>query len=148
MEAWVYHTFTIIILYAIWAIGMEILVKKYSNCACISLQTYIFAGIIASILFYHHIQKGCVHYKCVSDIMSAPRVLLIGLIIVSFVIIMANRTWIKAVSLSNSGFVSAVSSTYIVIVTLLSAYLFKTKVKPIQYLGIGLIVGGCYLLAK
>lgn len=148
MEGWVYYTFSIIILYAIWALGMEILVKKYKNCACISLQTYIFAGIIAFILFYYHIKKGCDHYHCVSDIFSAPKILLIGLIIVAFVIILANRTWTKAVSLSNAGFVSAISNSYVVIVTILSAYLFKTKIKPLQYLGIGSIIGGCYLLSR
>jgi len=80
--------------------------------------------------------------------MSSPKILLIGLIIIAFVIILANRTWVKAVSQSNAGFVSAISNTYIVIVTILSAYLFKTEIKPIQYLGIGAIIGGCYLLAK
>lgn len=148
MESWVYYTFSIIILYAIWAIGMEILVKKYKSCACISLQTYMFAGLIAFILFYYHIKNGCDHYNNVSDIFSAPKILLIGLIIVAFVIILANRTWVKAVSVSNAGFVSAISNSYVVIVTLLSAYLFKTKIKPLQYLGIGAIIGGCYLLSK
>ena len=148
MEGLVYYTFSIIILYAIWAIGMEIIVKKYTNCACISLQTYIFAGLISFILFYYHIKKGCDHYHCVSDIFSAPKLLLVGLIIVAFVIILANITWIKAVSLSNAGLVSAISNSYIVIVTLLSAYLFKTKIKPLQYLGISAIIGGCYLLTR
>ena len=148
MEGWIYNTLFIIILYAVWALGMEIVVKKYTTCTCISLQTYMFAGLFALVLFCNHIKSGCPHYKSLSDIVKAPKVIIFWLIIVSLAIILANRSWIKAVKDTNSGFVSAITNSYIVIVTIISAYLFNTKITTIQYAGIASIVAGCYLLSK
>lgn len=148
MESWIYNILFIIILYAVWALGMEIIVKKYTNCTCISLQTYMFAGLFASILFCNHIRNGCHHYKSINDIIRTPKGIIFWLIIISLAIIIANQSWVKAVKQTNSGFVSAITNSYIVIVTIISAYLFNTKIKTIQYVGIASIIGGCYLLTK
>lgn len=148
MKSWIYNILYIIILYAVWALGMEIIVKKYTNCTCISLQTYMFAGLFALILFCNHIKNGCPHYKSINDIIKAPKGIIIWLIIISLAIIFANQSWLKAVKRTNSGFVSAITNSYIVIVTIISAYLFNTKITPIQYTGIASIIGGCYLLSR
>ncbi len=148
MEHWIYNIFIIIILYSIWALGLELLSKKYSNCECLSLQTYIFAGIIASVVMYFHIKKGCTQYKSISDVKNTPLLVLIGIIIIACAIVTANRHWYKAVNKVNSGFISATTSTYIILVTLASSYLYRTKISFKQYIGIGTILGGTYLLVN
>jgi drug/metabolite transporter (DMT)-like permease len=148
MEHWIYNIAIIIVLYSIWALGLELLSKKYSSCECLSLQTYIFAGTIALILLLFHIKKGCTHYKSISDIKNTPLLILIGLIIIACAIVMANRHWYQAVNKVNSGFISATTSTYIVLVTFASAYLYRTKISTKQYIGIATILGGTFLLVN
>jgi uncharacterized membrane protein len=142
------NIFIIIILYSIWALGLELLSKKYSQCECLSLQTYIFAGTIASIFLFFHIKKGCNHYKNISDITKTPIKVLLCIVIISIAIVWANRAWYKAVNKTNSGFVSALTSSYIILVAIISAHMYRTKIKMSQYIGIGSIITGCYLLSK
>lgn len=148
MEHWIYNIIIIIVLYSIWALGLELLSKKYSSCECLSLQTYIIAGVIATIIMLFHIKKGCTNYKSISDVKNTPLLVLIGVIIIACAIVMANRHWYQAVSKVNSGLISATTSTYIILVTLVSAYLYRTKITAKQYIGIGTILGGTYLLVN
>ena len=148
MKPWIYNIIIIVILYSIWSLGLEFLSKQYTNCECMSMQTYIFAGIIATIMLILHINNGCENYKKINDIAKMPMIIFICLTIIAIAIVWANKAWYKAVNHVNSGFVSAMSSSYIIIVTIISAYLFRTKITKEQYIGIGLMMGGCYLLAK
>ena len=148
MEHWIYNIFIIIVLYSIWALGLELLSKKYSRCECLSLQTYIFAGVMAMILLLFHIKKGCKHYKSIKDFKNTPLIILLGLVIISSAIVWANRQWYQAVNKVNSGIISATTSTYIILVTIVSAYLYRTKISTKQYIGIGTILGGIFLLVK
>lgn len=60
----------------------------------------------------------------------------------------ANRQWYQAVNKVNSGIISATTSTYIILVTIVSAYLYRTKISTKQYFGIGTILVGTYLLVN
>ncbi len=148
MNSVISYIVIIIVLYSMWTIIMEAISKNYSSCFCITLKTYIFAGIMALILMYFHVKNDCKHHDTLKDIINTPIIIIIGLILVSLVIIISNKYWLKAVTQSNSGFVSALSNVYIVIVAILSAFLFKSKIKQQHYFGILAIVGGSYLLTK
>ena len=148
MDHWIYNVALIIILYSVWALGLELLSKKYSTCECLSLQTYIFAGLIALIILFFHIKKGCNHYKSITDIKKTPMIILIGLVVIALTIVLANRVWYKAVSKVNSGVLAAVTNSYIILVAIASAYLYRTKIKTTQYIGIGCIMFGSYMLTK
>lgn len=143
-----HNIFIIVILYSVCALGLELLSKTYSKCECLSLQTYIFAGTIASILLFFHIRKGCEHYKNMTDIINTPSKVMICIVIIALAIVWANRAWYKAVNHTNSGFVSALTNSYIVLVAIASAYLYRTSISISQYIGIGSIIVGSYLLTK
>ena len=142
------HIIIIIVLTSLWTIIIEAISKNYSSCFCITLKTYIFAGIISMILMYFHIKNDCKHHHTFKDIINTPIIIIIGIILISLIIIIINKYWLKAVKHTNSGFVSAFSNLYIVIVAILSAFLFKSKIKQKQYLGILTIIVGSYLLIK
>ena len=148
MNSVLYYIIIIIVLYSIWTIIMEAISKKYSSCFCITLKTYIFAGVLAIILLYFHIKNGCKHHESLLDITKTPLIILASLILVAMTSLMSNRYWLKAVNKANSGYVVAMTNIYIVVVAILSVYFFKTKIKPTQYLGMLIIMGGCYLLTK
>lgn len=148
MNTSLYYIILIIVMYAIWTIIIEAISKKYSNCFCITLKIYIFAGVISLLLMYFHIKNGCTHHESLTEISQMPISVLLGILLIAIMSIMANRYWIKAVETTNSGYVSALTSTNIVIVAILSAFFFKSKITRQNYLGILAIIGGTYLLVK
>ena len=147
MNSAISYIVIIIVLYSIWTIIMEAISKNYSSCFCITLKIYIFAGIISLILMYFHVKNDCKHHDTIKDIIKTPLIILIALIFISLIII-SNKYWLQAVTYTNSGFVSALSNGYIIIVAILSAFLFKSKIKKLHYFGILAIIGGSYLLTK
>jgi len=148
MNSAINYIILIIVLYSIWTIIMEAISKKYSSCFCITLKTYIFAGIIALIFMYFHTKHDCQHHDSIKDIFNMPIVILIGLVLIACASLMGNKYWLKAVNTTNSGFVVGLTNIYIVIVALLSVFLFNTKMNNYNYLGIFTIIGGTYLLTK
>lgn len=148
MNTSLYYIILIIVIYAIWTIIIEAIAKKYSNCFCITLKIYIFAGVISLLLMYFHTKNGCKHHESLNEIIKTPFIVLLGIILIALMTIMANRYWIKAVENTNSGYVTALTSTNIIIVAILSAFLFKSKITKQDYLGIFAIIGGTYLLVK
>ena len=148
MNSVTYYIILIIVMYAIWTIIIEAISKKYSNCFCITLKIYIFAGVIALLLMHYHVKNGCSHHESLTEIAQMPIAVLLGILLIAIMSIMANRYWIKAVENTNSGYVSALTSINIVIVAILSAFLFKSKITRQHYFGILAIIGGTYLLVK
>ena len=148
MNKSLYYIILIIVMYAIWAIIIEGISKKYSNCFCITLKIYIFAGVIALLLMHYHVKNGCSHHESLTEIAQMPFVVLLGILLIAIMGIISNRYWIKVVETTNSGYVSALTSINIIIVAILSAFLFKSKITRQHYLGIFAIIGGTYLLVK
>jgi drug/metabolite transporter (DMT)-like permease len=148
MNTGLYYIILIIIMYAIWSIMIEAITKKYSNCFCITLKIYIFAGAIALLLMYFHVKNGCTHHESLTQLANMPAIILLGILLISLMSILSNRYWIKAVENTNSGYVSALTSINIIIVAILSAFLFKSNITKMNYLGILTIIGGTYLLVK
>ena len=143
-----YYIILIIVMYALWTIILEGISKKYSTCFCITLKIYIFAGVISLLLMYFHVKNGCKHHESLMEIAQMPLTILIGLLLIAIMSIMTNKYWIKAIEDKNAGYVTALTSTYIIIVAIASAFLFKSKITRQHYLGILAIIGGTYLLVK
>lgn len=148
MNTSLYYIILIIVMYAMWTIIIEAISKNYSNCFCITLKIYIFAGIISLLLMYFHTKNGCKHHESITEIAKMPMIILLAIILLGFMTILANRYWIKAVEDTNSGYVAALASVNIIIVAILSAFLFKSKITKQHYIGILAILGGTYLLVR
>lgn len=149
MEKWLYYSYILIILYVISTIVFEYIIKKHSNCTCVTLFTYIFAGLISLFILKNHIGNNCKHYNTIGDIKKTSMTIIILILIISITIILSNKMWINALSSGgNSGYVGSISNIYIVFVTLISAYLFKTNITIQNGAGIGFILLGGYLISK
>ena len=149
MEKWIKYSLYLVILYTIWTLIFEYIIKKHTNCFCVTLLTYVFAGTIALILLFNHIKKDCKHMDKLTDINNIPSIVLALIILVSFCIISTNKLWLKALENGkNSGYVGSISNLYIVFVTILSSYIFAHKIDNNSIIGIIMMTGGAYLLAK
>jgi len=150
MEKWIYYSLILVIIYIIWTIMFEYVIKKHTDCLCISLFTYIIAGIISILILKNHIHTGeCKHYESISDIKNISKTLLLFLIIMAICIILVNKYWAHALSHGgNSGHITSISNLSIIFVTVISTYLFDTKIKKEHIIGIGLMLGGSYFLTK
>lgn len=149
MEKWIKYSLYLVILYTIWTLIFEYIIKKHTNCFCVTLLTYVFAGTIALILLFNHIKKDCKHMDKLTDINNIPLIVLALIILVSFCIISTNKLWLKALENGkNSGYVGSISNLYIVFVTILSSYIFAHKINNKGIMGIIMMLGGAYLIAK
>lgn len=149
MENWIKYSLYLVILYTLWTLIFEYIVKKHTNCFCIILFTYIFAGIIALILLLSHVKKDCKHMNKITDINNLSPMILGLIIFVSFCIILSNKIWIKALENGkNSGYIGSISNLYIIFVTILSSYIFAHKINNKSIIGIVLMLIGSYLIAK
>jgi len=149
MEKWIKYSLYLVILYTIWTLIFEYIIKKHTNCFCVTLLTYVFAGTIALILLFNHIKKDCKHMDKLTDINNIPSIVLALIILVSFCIISTNKLWLKALENGkNSGYVGSISNLYIVFVTILSSYIFPHKINNKGIMGIIMMLGGAYLIAK
>ena len=70
--------------------------QKYSSCFCITLKTYIFAGVIALILMYFHVKNDCNHHDSLKDIINMPIMVLIGIVLIACASLLGNKLWLKA----------------------------------------------------
>ena len=148
MNSGINYIILIIVLYTIWTILMEAISKNYSSCFCIILKINIFAGLLALILLYFHTKKECKHHHSIKEIFNMPYIILFGLVLIAMTSVICNKYWLKAVKTTNSGYVVGLSNIHVVIVAILSVFLFKTKMNKHNYLGIVAIIGGSYLLTK
>lgn len=149
MEKWIKYSLYLAILYTIWTIIFEYIIKKYTNCFCVTLLTYIFAGTLALILLFNHIKKDCKHMNKLTDINNLSPIILGLIVLIGFCIISTNKLWIKTLENGkNAGYVGSISNLYIVFVTILSSYIFAHKIDNNSIIGIILMLVGAYLIAK
>jgi len=149
MENWIKYSLYLVILYTIWTLIFEYIIKKHTNCFCVTLLTYVFAGTLALILLFNHIKKDCKHMNKITDINNLSPIVLGLIIFVSFCVISTNKLWLKALENGkNSGYVGSISNLYIVFVTILSSYIFAHKIDNKNIIGIVLMLIGAYLIAK
>jgi uncharacterized membrane protein len=150
MEKWLYYSIILILVYIVWTIVFEYIAKKHTNCFCVTLFTYIFAGIICILLLHNHIYSGkCKHFGNFGDIKDMSKQVAFFILILSVCIIISNRMWMNGLSSGgNSGYIGSVSNLYIIFVTFISAYMFKNKINKENIFGILLMTGGAFLIAK
>lgn len=149
MEKWVYYSVLIVIVYVIWTSLYEYMVKKYTKCFCTVLILYLIVGFLAFIFLLRHINNGCTHYKSITDIKNTPKIIFVFLVIMALCVIISNKLLVNGMSTGiNAGYIGSISNLYIIFVTIISSYLFNTKVSNKNIMGIVLMFGGGYLVSR
>jgi uncharacterized membrane protein len=148
MEKWVLYSLFVVIIYAIWTLIYEEIIKKHDNCFCMQLKIFMIVGILAFLYFLYHIQSDCNHGKTIKESLNAlSKKAYIYIIIIAMLSILANKFILKAITdKGNSGYVYSVTNIYIVIVTFASAYLYNTQIKKKDILGVITIIAGSGIL--
>ena len=149
MEKWIVYSLIVVIIYAIWTLIYEEIVKKHDNCFCMQLKIYMIVGILSFLYFLYHIQSDCNHGKTIKEsINGTSNKAYLYIIIIAILSIMANKFILKAIlDKGNSGYVYSIANTYIIIVTLASAYLYNTEIKKKDIMGIFAIIAGSAILS-
>jgi len=149
MEKWIYYSVLIVIVYVVWTSLYEYMVKKYTKCFCTILILYLIVGVLAFIFLLRHINNGCSHYKSITDIKNTPKIIFLFLIIMALCVIISNKLFVNGVSTGvNAGYIGSISNLYIIFVTIISSYLFNTKISNKNIFGIILMFGGAYLVSR
>lgn len=144
MEVWVHYGIITIIIYSIWELLWEFVMKHHDACWCTSLITIISGGIISFIVLFFHIQeKGHQYGKAMSSI-TWFWLFIMGIFMVSINYFYSNS--IK--NGKNIGIVSCFTSSYILIVFLISGYVNKTEITIENLFGILMILVGMYFIQK
>lgn len=149
MEKWIVYSLIVVIIYAIWTLIYEEIIKKHDNCFCMQLKIYMIVGILSFLYFLYHIQSECNHGKTIKEsIDGTSNKAYFYIMIIAVLSIMANKFILKAIlDKGNSGYVYSITNIYIVFVTLASAYLYNTQVKNKDIFGIFAIIAGSALLS-
>ena len=148
MQEWLKYSIYLIILYTIWTIIFEYIVKKHTSCFCITLKTYIIAGILAFIYLIYHIKHNCKHFNNLSDIKNISSVLLLLIVFMALCVLITNKLWINALDHNvNAGYIGSISNMYIILVTIISAYLFNSNITKKNIFGIIIMITGAYLIS-
>ena len=149
MEEWLIYSLIVVIIYTVWTMLYEEVVKKHDDCLCMPLKMYILVGIFAVFFLFYHVKNECKHGTDIKNTIQSTNLkslLYIGLI--AILILMANRFLLKAIlDKGNSGYVYSVTNMYIIIVTVLSAYFYNTEIKKKHIFGILTILVGSGILA-
>jgi len=150
MEPWLYYTIIIALIYTIWTIMQEYIIKKHDNCFCINLKIYIIAGIVAFLYLLYHVNSAeCNHSKSLKDVLtySDNKVWLI-ILIIGILIIVATKYWLFAVvGNGNSGYVNAVSNLSIIFIALYSSYAYSKHFDMQKIIGMILMLAGIGLIS-
>ena len=130
MQLWIKYSIFIAIIYAIWTILWELLIKKNkSECYCQSLKVYIIAGIVAFLFLVYHIKNKCEHHNNITDIFKESTSIYILFIAISICIMISNYYWVQAVQLNtNAGYITTIANFSVIIITLFSAYKYSYKI--------------------
>ena len=65
-----------------------------------------------------------------------------------FLMVLSSVTWLLAISKANLSFAYPILSSGYVIVSLFSWYFFGDHLSPLRFVGLGIIVGGVYLMSR
>jgi uncharacterized membrane protein len=150
MEPWLYYALMIALIYTIWTILQEYIIKKHDDCSCINFKIYIIAGLIAFIYLLYHVKSNeCKHSKSLKEVISyTDNKVWIMILIIGILIIIATRYWTFAViNNGNSGYVTAVTNISIVFITLYSSYAYTSHLNMQKILGIILMLFGIGLIS-
>jgi drug/metabolite transporter (DMT)-like permease len=148
MENWLKYSLYIVIFYTLWTIVFEYIIKRYTDCFCIILITYVLTGILALLYLQYHIKTDCKIFNNIGDIKKIPNIILLFMVIIALSVLITNKLWIKALeNNTNAGYVGSIANMYIIFVTLISAYLFQSKLTLKNIGGIIIMLGGAYLLS-
>lgn len=148
MQLWVKYSILIAIIYALWTILWELLIKQSkSECYCHSLKVYIIAGIIAFLFLIYHIKNKCKHHKNIKEIFKESTSIYILFIVISLCIMISNYYWVKAVQLNtNAGYITTIANFSVIIITIFSAYKYSYKIKLKHIIGIFITLYGAHLV--
>jgi uncharacterized membrane protein len=150
MEPWLYYALVIAIIYTIWTILQEYIIKKHDDCSCINFKIYIIAGLIAFLyLLYHVKSRECKHSKTITDVLKySDNKVWIMILIIGILVIIATRYWTFAViDNGNSGYVTAVTNISIVFITLYSSYAYTNRIDIQKIFGMILTIIGIGLIS-
>jgi len=148
MQLWLKYSIFIAVLYTLWTILWELLIKKSkSKCYCQSLKVYIVAGIIAFLFLIFHIKSNCGHHEKISDIFKESKSIYILFIVISVCILISNYFWVKAIELdTNAGYITTIANLSVIVITLFSAYKYSYKIKLKHIIGIFITIYGAHLV--
>lgn len=148
MEPWIKYSIGIAVLYTLWTILWEFLIKENkSKCYCLSFKVYIMAGIIAFIFLIFHVKSKCDDHDTISDIFKETKSVYILFIIIAICILIANYYWVKAMETdTNVGYITTIANLSVIIITLFSAYKYSYKIKLKHVLGIFITLFGAHLI--
>jgi len=148
MELWIKYSIFIAVLYTLWTILWEVLIKKNKEkCHCLSLKVYVMVGIVAFLYLIFHIKYKCNHHEKISDIFKESKSIYLLFIVIAICILISNYYWVKAVETDiNAGYVSTISNLSVIIVTLFSAYKYSYKITLKHIIGIFITLYGAHLV--
>lgn len=148
MQEWIKYSILIAVLYTLWTVFWEFLIKKNkSTCYCLSLKVYIMAGVIAFLFLIYHVKTSCEYHEKISDIFKEPKSIYILFIVISICILISNYCWVKAISFdTNAGYITTIANLSVVVITIISAYKYSYKITLKHVLGILVTLYGAHLV--
>lgn len=148
MQLWLKYSIIIAVIYTLWTILWEILIKKNkTKCYCLSLKVYVIVGIIAFLFLIFHIKSNCNDHKKITDIFKESKSIYFIFIIISICVLISNYFWVKAIELdTNSGYITTIANLSVIIITLFSAYKYSYKITLKHVIGIIITLFGAHLV--
>ena len=148
MQLWLKYSILIAVIYTLWTILWEFLLKKSkSKCYCHSLKVYIMAGVIAFLFLIYHIKTKCEHHENIIDIFKESKSIYALFIVISICILISNYYWVKAIELdTNAGYITTIANLSVIVITLFSAYKYSYKIKLKHIIGIFVTLYGAHLV--
>jgi uncharacterized membrane protein len=148
MQSWIKYSIIIAILYAIWTIMWESLIKNNKkDCYCLALKIYLITGIIVFIFLIFHAKLTCKDHNGVIDLFKESKKTYLYIILISLCILLSTVLWVKAIKTSiNAGFITTITNMSVIIITLYSAYRFKSRLDIKHLIGILITIYGAHLV--
>jgi uncharacterized membrane protein len=150
MNLWVKYSLLVLTCYMVWTLLWEYGIKKHRECSCMTFQILIIGGILGFLALYLHIKYECEHVKNIAECFSStPTLIYVIILTIAMLMVISNYFVNKSVNHGgNAGTVFALANTYVVPVTLLSAYFYKTGLSTEKIIGTFVVLVGSYLIIK
>lgn len=148
MQIWIKYSILIAIIYTLWTILWEILLKNSkSKCFCRSLKVYIIAGVISFLFLIYHIKNNCNHHNTISDIFKESKSAYALFFVIAICSLLSNYFWVKAIKTdTNSGYITTITNLSVILITLFSAYKYSYKITLKHVIGIIITLFGAHLV--
>jgi drug/metabolite transporter (DMT)-like permease len=150
MKKWFMYSLIVVIIYTLWTLLYEQIIKKQDDCFCMPLKIYMIVGILAFLFFLYHVKNECKHACTIKEnIMEKTSFKGYSYIfIIAILILLSNRFILNAIiDKGNSGYVYSIANTYIIVVTLISAYMSNTTINKKDIIGIFAILTGTTIIS-